>query len=265
MQYILISLVKISIWSRKHTQHTPQNTLSKRRWVKLLGRDEAHGRDNAADNGPVICCHQPSDKEFSALCFARDCQRQDMVMTQVQATVISITAVISSIGTIIAILVAILVEIRTNRLFSEELRREERLAIANIKPFLVVHPTDFTNRRAVTLHNYGIGTAVMTGISFAKGNKVDSLSLVNLFNFSEDVAWDHIWSFRQRRLYVQPGQDVVLARLTEENLAGQGFDEAQIRKILDAWQEQMDGITIYITYEDILGNLQEDYETTLVA
>jgi hypothetical protein len=38
-----------------------------------------------------------------------------------------------------------------------------------------------------------------------------------------------------------------------------------IRKILDSWQEQMDDITIYITYEDILGNLQEDYETTLVA
>ena len=43
------------------------------------------------------------------------------------------------------------------------------------------------------------------------------------------------------------------------------FDEATIRKILDSWREQMDGITIYITYEDILSNLQEDYETTLVA
>jgi hypothetical protein len=186
-------------------------------------------------------------------------------MMQEQATVISITAMISSIGAITAILLVILVEIKTSRRFSEELRRKERLAVANIRPLLGVSPTEFTNCRAVTLHNYGIGTAVVTGISFARGNKVDSLSLVNLFNFSERVIWDHSWSFRQRRLYVQPSQDVVLAKLSEENLAGQGFDKATIRKILDAWQEQMDGITIYITYEDILGHLQEDYETTLVA
>ena len=94
---------------------------------------------------------------------------------------------------------------------------------------------------------------------------MDSLSLVNLFDFAERVNWDYSWSFRQRRLYVQPGQDVVLLKLSEANLAGQGFDEATIRKILDSVQEQMDGITMYITYEDILGNLQEDYETTLVA
>ena len=187
-------------------------------------------------------------------------------MTQEQAILItSITATISSVAALTAILVAILVEIRTNRRFSERLRREERLALANIKPLLAVYPSKFINHKAVTLHNYGIGTAVLTGISFAKGNNVDSLSLVNLFNFSEKVIWDYCWSFRQRKLYVQPGQDVVLVKLTEENLAGQGFDEATIRKILDSWQEQMDGVTIYITYEDILGNLQEDYETTLVA
>jgi len=187
-------------------------------------------------------------------------------MIQEQTTVIfSLIATISSIAAFTAILVAILVEIRTNRRFSEGLKREERLALANIKPLLAVYPSKFTSHKAVTLHNYGIGTAVITGISFARGNKVDSLSLVNLFNFSEKIIWDYSWSFRQRRLYVQPGQDVVLVKLTEENLTGQGFDGGTIRKILDACQEQMDGITIYITYEDILGNLQEDYETTLVV
>jgi hypothetical protein len=187
-------------------------------------------------------------------------------MTQEQATLItSITATISSIAAITAILVAILVVIRTHRRVSEGLRREERLALANIKPLLAVYPSKFIDHKAVTLHNYGIGTAVLTGISFAKGNNVDSLSLVNLFNFSEKVIWDYFWNFRQRKLYVQPGRDVLLVKLTAENLAEQGFDAATIRKILDAWQQQMDGITIYITYEDVLGNLQEDYETTLVA
>jgi hypothetical protein len=189
-----------------------------------------------------------------------------LVMTQEQVTLItSITAAISSIAAITAILVAVLLEIRTGRRVSEGLRREERLALANIKPLLAVYPSKFIDHKAVTLHNYGIGTAVLTGISFAKGNNVDSLSLVALFNFSEKVTWDYFWSFRQRTLYVGSGQDVVLVKLTQKNLAGQGFDEATSRKILDAWQEQMDGITVYITYEDILGNLQEDYETTLVA
>ena len=64
---------------------------------------------------------------------------------------------------------------------------------------------------------------------------------------------------------MQPGQDVVLAKLTEEGLAVQGFDEATIRKILDSWQEQMDGMAIYLTYDDVLVNLQEDYEITLVV
>ncbi len=148
-------------------------------------------------------------------------------MIQEQTTVISSITAISQRRSPIAAFTAILVEIRTNRRFSKGLEREERLALANIKPLLAVYPSKFINHKAVTLHNYGIGTAVMTGISFAKGNKVDSPSLVNVFNFSEKVIWDHSWSFRQRRLYVQPGQDVVLVKLTEENLAGQGSDASE--------------------------------------
>lgn len=181
-------------------------------------------------------------------------------MTQEQA--IMIFTAISSIAATVAIVVAIFVEVRTGQRFSEQLKREEKLALANIKPLLAVYPSKFINHKAVTLHNYGIGTAVITSISFSKGDKVENISLVNLFSFPQEVIWDYFWNFRQKKYYIQSGQDIVLVELTEKNLA-EKFEENTIKNILDSWQEQMDGITIKITYEDILGNPQESYETTL--
>lgn len=174
----------------------------------------------------------------------------------------SITAIVSSVAAIVAIGIAVFVERRANKRFSEQLRREERLALANLKPLLAVYPSKFINHKAVTLHNYGIGTAVITSISFSKGSKVENLSLVNLFSFPQKVIWDYFWNFRQKRYYLQPGQDIVLLKLTEENLSSQDFDETTIKNVLDSWQEQMNGIAIKITYEDVLGNPQESYEAT---
>jgi hypothetical protein len=181
------------------------------------------------------------------------------------STATEVSTVISSIAAVIAILVALLVEWRTNKRFSRQLEREEKIAIANVKPILSVYPSKFINNKAVTLHNYGIGTAVITGISFSKGSKVEKVSLVNLFSLAENVAWDYFWNFRQDRYYVQPGQDIVLVKLTEENLMNQGFDQQEAEQILETWQKQMDGISIQINYEDILSNPQPIYRTTLVS
>ena len=175
----------------------------------------------------------------------------------------SITAIVSSVTAIVAIVIAVFVEIRTNRRFSEQLKREERLALANLKPLLAVYPSIFINHKAVTLHNYGIGTAVITSISFSKGSKVDNLSLVNLFSFPQRIIWDYFWNFRQKRYYLQQGQDIILLKLTDKKLSDQGLGKVAIKSILDSWQEQMNGIAIKITYEDIVGNPQEDYEIIL--
>jgi hypothetical protein len=71
-------------------------------------------------------------------------------MTQEQATLISsITAIVSSVAAIIAICIAVFVEKRTNKRFSEQLEREERLALANLKPLLAVYPSKFINHKAV--------------------------------------------------------------------------------------------------------------------
>jgi len=186
-------------------------------------------------------------------------------MTPEQVAMISsITAIVSSFAAIIAIVIAIVVEIRSNKRFAEQLSREERLALANIKPILDIYPSKFLDHKAVTLHNYGIGTAVITSISFSKGNKRENISLVSFFSFPQQVVWDYFWNFKRKVYYVQSGQDLVLLRLTAENLSNQGFDDTTVKGILDSCEEQMRGINIKITYNDILGNPQEDYETTLL-
>lgn len=185
-------------------------------------------------------------------------------MTQEQVSLISsITAVISSLAAIIAIVIAIIVEIRSHKRFSEQLKREEKLALANIKPLLDIYPSKFINHKAVTLHNYGVGTAIITSITFSKDAKSENASLVNLFNFPQRIVWANFWNFRQKVYYIQAGQDLVLLKLTEENLSNQGFDEKTIKSILSSCEEQMRGINIQITYSDILGNIQEKYNATL--
>src|SRR5262245_61258198 len=121
---------------------------------------------------------------------------------------IEIATIISSIAAVVAILVALFVEWRMHKRFSRQLERDERIAIANIKPLLAVYPSKFINKKAVTLHNYGVGTAVITAISFSKGDKREKVSLVSLFDLGQNVVWDYFWNFREDRYYVQPGQDI---------------------------------------------------------
>jgi hypothetical protein len=46
-----------------------------------------------------------------------------------------------------------------------------------------------------------------------------------------------------------------LIELTEENLQDQDFDEEQVEAILSSWTNQLSGIAIKITYEDVLGDI----------
>jgi hypothetical protein len=187
-------------------------------------------------------------------------------MTQETATLIqAISSALSCIAAIIAIFIALRVENRTNQRFSQQLQREETLAIANIKPLLAVYPSKFLTRKAITLSNYGLGTAIITAISFSKGNIVERKAIMNLFSFAKNIVWDYYWIFRENKYYVQAGQKIKLLELTHTGLSEDGLSEDDIEAILSSFQQQMEGLTIRISYEDILGNKQVDYEIRLTA
>jgi hypothetical protein len=64
--------------------------------------------------------------------------------------------------------------------------------------------------------------------------------------------------------FVGPGKKIPLFDWTEEILLKQDFDEEIAKDILDSSREQLNNITICITYEDILGKPQKPLNYTIV-
>ena len=181
------------------------------------------------------------------------------------AAVQAICGIFSGAAAIVAIVIAMLVERRTNQRFSQQLQREETLAIANLKPLISVYPSKFIDHKAITLCNYGLGTAVITDVTFSKGDIVEKKALFKLFSFPQQIIWDYYWIFREKRYYIQAGQKIKLLELTEKGLAEDGRGKKEIQEILESLQQQMGGVKINIECSDILGNKQDVYEITLTA
>jgi hypothetical protein len=81
-----------------------------------------------------------------------------------------------------------------------------------------------------------------------------------------DPIWDDFEIFPTDKQYVKAGQEIVLAKLTRKGLAENNkelkLEDSQISEILEAWTNQLKGITIKIAYQDVLGDKQTDCERT---
>lgn len=185
-------------------------------------------------------------------------------------TCIQVTGgVLTVIIALIAIIIAIRVEGRTNSRFNSQLELANQVAIANAKPILAVIPSDYTHLKSVGLSNYGVGTAIITNISFSKGDRVKD-GLWKLFDLqadlppgSKEVEWDHYWTFGNREYYLRAGQDIQLVKLSEEILSDQKFSASNVVTILNSYRQQLKGIGVEITYKDIFGNKQPVYKRIL--
>ena len=174
----------------------------------------------------------------------------------------AITSVLAVAVALLAVIIAIRAEVRANKRFDAQIALQRKVAAANVRPILAIFTSEFVDNKGIVLSNAGIGTAVITSIVFIKGNQeVQSMPL--LFNLPANVLWDNYWTFSSQKHYLIAGKSIDLIRLSASNLSRQGFSETEIANILNAWQEQVSGITIKITYEDVLGNKQENYERTL--
>jgi hypothetical protein len=181
------------------------------------------------------------------------------------ATIQAVSGIFSVIVASVAIVIALRVEKRTHERFSTQLKREETFAVANMKPLLSIYPSKFVDRKAITLCNYGLGTAIITKITFQKNELTEQNALFKLFNFGQEIVWDYYWIFREEKYYVQPGQRIKLLELSQKGLAEDGLEKDQIKALLDSFQQQMQGVTITLECSDVFGNQQEPYKITLTS
>ena len=79
--------------------------------------------------------------------------------------------------------------------------------------------------------------------------------------FDREVIWDDFASIDTA--IIKNGERVNLVLLSVRNLREQGFSDAQQATIMEEFERQMDGISIRIEYEDVLGNRQDPYVITL--
>lgn len=180
----------------------------------------------------------------------------DNFVRLIQAT----SGVFSVLVSITAIFVVWRVEIRNHKRFQIQQELTTKIANANIKPLLASHSVKYGNLKDVALYNYGSGTAIITSISFSKDKKVSN-NLANIFDLGS-IAWDNHWTFITEKTYLRAGEKIILVKLSAEGLIKQGKSEPEALKILEKWQKQLGGIEIKISYEDILGNKQNDYVRT---
>lgn len=175
----------------------------------------------------------------------------------------SVVGALSIIVAFVALVVAIRAESRTEKQFHEQLELQKAIAIASIKPLVTVKQAKYVNRQSITLHNHGLGTAVIDHVDFEKNNRRAKLNIVEFFSFDRRFAWNTFRTFRGGRFYLRAGDSVTIIEITSSNLEHQGFDQKEARRILGSFQTQAEGIVIMVEYEDLLGNVQPTYKKTL--
>ena len=164
--------------------------------------------------------------------------------------------VLVSIG---AIIIAIHAEKRNQLRFDAQLKENAKIASAHVKPLLATFTDEFDHFKAITLTNNGMGTAIIDNVAINKGNRIANC-VANLFTFDIAMTWDNYWSFTTVPMSVKPGQEYVLCSLSLEQLEHNVHNAMEANNILESWQRQLEGITIRLSYTDVFGVRQPDYE-----
>jgi len=139
---------------------------------------------------------------------------------------------------------------------------------ASIKPLLWIHPQRYRDRKALLLRNYGLGPAIIRRAGFMREGHAATNRIVELFDLrtpggpSRSIVWETFDTVERGRAIPAQGE-IVLIRQSLEHLVGQGIEESEGLRLLEAWQQQRTGIRVTIEYEDILGNTLEPLDFTL--
>ena len=171
-------------------------------------------------------------------------------------TVQGVAALLSVVIACIAIYLSIQTERRTRERFRLSQELQTKIATANIRPILRIKKLMYEDVRGVVLSNSGLGTAIITEISFLRGSQ-ETRFLPELFRFEEPFAWDTYWRFGPWQYYLSPDESFTLVKLSLDRLLKQGLPEQTALSILGSLRDQLEGISLRFEYEDVLGNEQE--------
>jgi hypothetical protein len=182
-----------------------------------------------------------------------------MIANQFDAS--AILNLLSAIAALSAIILAIASELRAQRRFKQSNEIQERIAAANIKPLLSINQVVAVDERKVTLYNDGLGPAVIRKLTFTKEGRTGD-SIPSILEIAKGFGWDSYREFNEPG-YLQARAHIDLLVLSAKGLNGQGFNPTWVEEIFKKVNSEIIGIKISIELEDVLGNKQPNFETTL--
>jgi hypothetical protein len=185
-------------------------------------------------------------------------------MTANQIDTSAILNALTAIAALSAVILATLSERRAQRRFKQSNEIQERIAAANIKPLLDMHPIVGPDERRVVLHNHGVGSAVIRKIIFTKGKRSgNSIPSILVLENVKEFQWDYFERFAEGATYLRGGDHLNLLILSGTSLKGDGLTHASIDEIFKKLKNAIVGTKISIEFEDVLGNKQPNYEYTI--
>lgn len=143
--------------------------------------------------------------------------------------------------------------------FHSQQQSADLVAHANIKPLLDTLGEKTEDSRSIAIINYGIGSAIITNVKFARKSdgKWSNCCIADLFDHK--VMHDQVFTFLSGDSYLEPGGKILLLSITRNHLEDDhGLDSSQINRMLRSWDAQIANITVKISYTDVLGEKQND-------
>jgi len=131
----------------------------------------------------------------------------------------------------------------------------DRIVHTNIKPILHIVDDNYNEKESITLVNSGLGPAIITDMKFFKNEKElkDINTLFERLPYNGGYKYTY---FGGTVSYIQKDQKEILVEITSEDLKQRNNSDSQIKYIMEAWDEAINGTRIFIAYTDILGEKQ---------
>lgn len=181
-----------------------------------------------------------------------------------------LSSVASVIVAVFALGIALKVEARNKRRFDEQLKIAQKIAEANLKPFLMLYDLAYKNKKGIRIVNNGQGAAVIKKLVVSNHNKSfkkeiligkydgDTMenNVARLFYFKPPPVWDNHWTFDQNNVCILPSKEMVLAELSFNGLTENGISKQDAVSILESWDKQVRQIEIEVEFEDVFGKKQ---------
>jgi hypothetical protein len=168
------------------------------------------------------------------------------------------TQVTSSLVAVLALVIALRNEARNQRRFDEQLSQSRKVAQAAARPMLFVEREGYEDEKAITLANYGPGTAIVKKVEFTRGAR-HAKDIVELLDVEDkaDIVWNENTSF-ETPYYMAGKSSEDAFRIQAERLVENKIPAKRVQPLLDEIDNQLDEIEITIEYEDVFGERFRD-------